>query len=335
MRALLTLLLCASLPATLSAQDLPQPGEVQTDPSRDRAREPAPDTGLLYHLTWYGADYAVTAALLGAYAGLVPLLAPAPALYGPQFDDGLPDFAPLNDPRNARLVGAPFRDNTVPELWLYIGGGTLAASALAYDGIAHRDGHRLHNLLLGGAESVALTLVLTEALKLGVGRLRPDFRDRAARFYCNPESGQRGSVEGLDCSSIADGRYTTAKDLEDGHKSFPSGHSSSAFALATYFALYAGGELVWGAHATSLTMPVGATLMVGLWGLAATVAATRISDGRHHIDDVVAGAALGAAVSTLFYFVHFDRRGLATYRGVAVAPAALDEGMALSLAFPL
>ncbi|MFH1811379.1 MAG: phosphatase PAP2 family protein [Pseudomonadota bacterium] len=332
---LLLFMLCCGLVHTAHAQAVPGTGTVQTDSSRDRAREPTPDTGLMYHLTWYGADYAVTAALLGASAGLLPLLDPGAALYGPQFDDGLPDFRGLDDPVNARLVGAPFRDNTVPELWLYIGGGALAASALAYDGIANHDGHRIHNLTLGAIESIALTYALTEALKMGVGRLRPDFRDRAARYYCNPEVGMRDQVEGLDCGTLSEGPYTTAKDLRDGHKSFPSGHSSAAFALATYFALYSGGELVWGAHATSLSMPVGATLMAGLWGLAATVAATRISDGRHNVDDVVAGAALGTAISTLFYFLHFDRAGRATYRGLAVAPAAMQEGVALSLVFPL
>ena len=72
---------------------------------------------------------------------------------------------------------------------------------------------------------------------------------------------------------------------------------SSSFALATFLALYAGGELVWGDHASAATRPAGAALMAGLWGLAATVAATRLSDGRHHADDVAAGAALFFAMA--------------------------------------
>jgi len=313
-----------------------QSGLVQTDPSRDRARrEPAPDTGLLYHLTWYGADYAVTGALLGASFGLLPILKPGPALYGPRFDDDNPDLVSLNQPAYSRLLGKPFQEDTVPNSWLYIGIGTLAATSMTYDTLRHRDWHRTHNLFLGAAESLALAFFTTEALKRGVGRLRPDFRDRANRYYCNPELGRR-DLAGLNCSAAdADGVYIDEKELDNGHESFPSGHAMSSFALATYFALYVGGETVWGDHANSWSTPAGAAIMAGLFGTAATVAATRISDGRHHPDDVAAGAAIGAASSALFYFLHFDTRGRATYRGLSITPVALQEGMALSLAWAI
>ena len=329
-------LLIATVIATQSspAAEL-KPGFMQTDTSRDRARgEPPPDTGFLYHLTWYGADYAATAAIAGVAWGLWPMVEPQPALYGPKFDDSNLDLAALNDPALDRLVGAPYRSNTVPDLWLYIGGGTLALSAVGYESLRYQDWHAVHNLVLGGAEAVVLTYALTEVVKTGVGRLRPDFRDRATRYYCNPELGLRDSVSGLDCTvADRDGIYIDEKDLRDGHRSFPSGHSSSAFALATFFALYLGGETVWGEHATTWSVPVGATLMTGLFGLAATVAATRLSDGRHNLDDIAAGAAIGSASSVLFYFLHFDSKGRPTYRGVTVVPVALNDGAALQLAF--
>ncbi len=330
----LALLLTAS---PLLAEPETLPGPLQTDESRDLARrEPPPDTGLLYHLTWYSADYATTAALAGLAFGLMPMWKPGQALYGPQFDPALPDMAVLNDPANARMLGSPYREDTVPTWWIYAGIGVLGGSAIAYDGLRHLDAHRVHNLTLGLAESMIFTHAATELLKRGVGRLRPDFRDRATRYYCNPDGGARRDLAGLDCSAVdADGVYLDAGDLEYGRKSFVSGHSSSSFALATFLALYAGGELVWGEHASPATVPAGAALMAGLWGVASTVAATRLSDGRHHFDDVAAGAALGATASALFYFLHFDTRGRATYRGLAVAPVALDDGVAVSLAFQL
>ena len=311
-----------------------QPGFMQTGTRRDQARgEPLPDTGLLYHLTWYGADYAATAAIAGVAWGLWPMVEPQPALYGPKFDDANPDFTAINDPALDRLIGAPYRANTVPDLWLYLGGGTLALSAVGYESLRYQDWHAVHNLVLGGAEAVVLTYALSEVIKTGVGRLRADFRDRATRYYCNPELGLRDTVTGLDCTvADRDGIYVDAKELRDGHRSFPSGHSSSAFALATFFALYVGGETVWGAHASTSSVPVGATLMTGLVGLAATVAATRIPDGKHQLDDIAAGAAIGTASSALFYFLHFDLKGRPTYRGVTVVPVALEDGAALQLA---
>ncbi|MBN2358351.1 MAG: phosphatase PAP2 family protein [Deltaproteobacteria bacterium] len=327
-----------SIAVVVAAQSAPAaelaPGYMQTDDSRDRARrEPPPDTGALYHLTWYGADYAATAALAGVAWGLWPMLEPQPALYGPRFDDAEPDLAAIQEPGLDRTIGAPYRENTVPDLWLYLGGGTLALAAVGYESVRYQDWHAVHNLVLGGAEAVVMTYAVTEAIKTGVGRLRPDFRDRATRYYCNPELGLRGSIAGLDCSvPDSDGVYMDQKDMRDGHRSFPSGHSSSAFALATYFALYLGGETVWGEHASEWSVPVGATLMTGLLGLAATVAATRVSDGRHHLDDVAAGALVGSASSALFYFLHHDLKGRPTYRGLTVAPVALSDGAALQLA---
>lgn len=308
---------------------------LQTD--RDPAAQASTgDTGLWYHLKWYGADYAAVAALLAANAFLFPLMDPGPALYGPQFDVDNPDFTVLNDPINQRFIGAPLHADSVPTTWIYIAGSSLAAASLAYDGLRYQDAHRAHNLALGGVEAILLTYSLTEVLKTAVGRLRPDFRDRATRYYCNPDGGNQRDLPGMDCSLVdANGGYIDAHDFRNGQRSFPSGHSSSSFALATYFSLYLGGEMVWGEHASAATAPAGAALMATLMGLATTVAASRVSDGRHHIDDVAAGAAIGAASSALFYFLHFDIHGQPIFRGLSLSPAPLGDGLAMSLALAL
>lgn len=292
-------------------------------------------TGWLHHLQSYGVDYAALALVLAADLTLLPMWNSGPAIYGPRFDDRDPDLTLLNSPARRDQLDAAFREDSVPVAWLYVGGTVLAAGALTHDLIRHPSWHRAHNLLLGGAETILTTWTLTEVLKRGVGRLRPDFIDRANLHYCDPEVGQRG-LAGLDCSRST-GRTATvdAAELEKGHRSFPSGHASTSFALATYFALYIGGETVWGHEAEPGTVAPGMAAMAGLVGLAATVAATRVSDGRHHPDDVVAGAALGATSSVLFYFLHFDLDGRATRRGFSVAPLAWADGAALTVAWAL
>lgn len=71
-----------------------------------------------------------------------------------------------------------------------------------------------------------------------MGRLRPDFLSR-----CQPAGA------GSDTFALSWGQPAAANaactpgavsqaDLEDGHWSFPSGHTSMAFVLATYSAVY-------------------------------------------------------------------------------------------------
>jgi membrane-associated phospholipid phosphatase len=61
--------------------------------------------------------------------------------------------------------------------------------------------------------------------------------------------------------------------------SFPSGHASNAFALATVVERHYG----WKAG-------------LPMYALASTVAVSRVRGNRHHLSDVLAGATLGYAV---------------------------------------
>lgn len=89
--------------------------------------------------------------------------------------------------------------------------------------------------------SQSITAGITWVLKVGVGRLRPDRRD---------------------------------------HRSFPSGHTSSAFAWATF---------VWQRYGWKWGIPAEAA--------AAFVGLSRIQDDRHYLTDVLAGALIGISVT--------------------------------------
>jgi membrane-associated phospholipid phosphatase len=105
------------------------------------------------------------------------------------------------------------------------------------------------------------------------------------RFVDNPRF-RAMSYDLLD-ASVVNGFWTTAlkqtigRKRPDGsdHLSFPSGHASNAFAIATVIERHYGGKAGWPAYV-----------------LASTVAVSRLQRDRHYLSDVLAGATLGYAV---------------------------------------
>jgi membrane-associated phospholipid phosphatase len=85
-----------------------------------------------------------------------------------------------------------------------------------------------------------------------------------------------------------------AADDPDNRKSFPSGHTTVAFATATAYAVMAERQHL--PHAGRNT----ALLYIGATG----VAALRVAGGKHFPTDVLAGAALGAGVGWLTAHLH-------------------------------
>jgi membrane-associated phospholipid phosphatase len=271
------------------------------------------------YLVWYGVDYAALAVAGGLYAsGVTRDVVPAPALLGPRFDLDKADLAVLFDPRLDDVIGKPLVKEKVPSSALLgASAGVLLGTALV-DHVAGGDWHRTHALVLGGAEAMVGTLVVTEALKLSFGRLRPDFRERWLRAAC---AGNVDAPDGLDCSGVDDGFVVSRGDVIDGMKSFPSGHSSTSFALLSYATLAIGSRWIWRDDVPWWTPPV-ASLVVGAIGVGAGfTAASRLSDDRHHPEDVVVGAALGTAIGASTWLLHFDRQGRARTRWpVTVVP---------------
>ena len=103
------------------------------------------------------------------------------------------------------------------------------------------------------------------------------------------------------------GKYTVRRMRPDGSskKSFPSGHSSGTFATATVIQRHFGWRL--GAPA---------------YGLASYVAASRLSENKHYLSDVVFGAAVGILVGRTVTF------GIGQSR-FQVSPAVVPAGAGL------
>lgn len=104
-------------------------------------------------------------------------------------------------------------------------------------------------------------------------------------------------------------KYTVQRTRPDssGQTSFPSGHTSSAFATATVLQSHYG----WKAG-------------VPAYAAAAYVAASRLSENKHYLSDVVFGAAIGlAAGRTVGFTVHRTT--------VAISPLAVPGGAGVTV----
>lgn len=149
--------------------------------------------------------------------------------------------------------------------------------------------HKAHVTILGLLISIALATVLTDIIKNAIGRPRPDLLAR-----CKPE---KGTPEHL-LVTIDVCTETDPHTLQDGWRSFPSGHSSFAFAGLGYLALFFAGQLHVFRPRTDL-----ARVLVALAPLigAAEIAMSRMADYRHDVYDVTVGSLLGMSMAYFSY----------------------------------
>ena len=96
-----------------------------------------------------------------------------------------------------------------------------------------------------------------------------------------------------------------------GHRSFPSGHTTLAFAIATPWAVYYPGPLTY-----------------GLMGLSAGTAVARLTTEHHWFTDVVAGAALGTLTG---YWL--AKRHLRDTTPLQVTPVLGPDGGGISISY--
>ncbi|KAJ6350964.1 hypothetical protein OIU78_006979 [Salix suchowensis] len=173
----------------------------------------------------------------------------------------------------------PLKENTVP-LWsvpFYAVLLPFAVFLLVYT--RRKDVYDLHHSTLGLLFSVLITAVITDAIKCAVGRPRPDFFWR-----CFPDE-----IELYD-------RWGNAKchgkesDIREGHKSFPSGHTSWSFAGLGFLSIYLSGKIKafdHKGHVAKLCVVFSPLLAASLVGI------SRVDDYMHHWQDVFAGGLLG------------------------------------------
>ncbi|KAK4484198.1 hypothetical protein RD792_011420 [Penstemon davidsonii] len=174
----------------------------------------------------------------------------------------------------------PLQDNTVPFWAVPIIAIILPISVIVVFYFIRHDVCDLHQAILGLLFSVLITAVLTDAIKDAVGRPRPDFFWR-----CFPDG--NGLFHNVTRNVQCTGLKTV---IREGHKSFPSGHTSGSFAGLGFLAWYLSGKIrVFDrkGHVAKLCI-----IFVPLL-LAALVGVSRVDDYWHHWQDVFAGGLLG------------------------------------------
>ncbi|KAH8587128.1 phosphatidic acid phosphatase type 2/haloperoxidase [Bisporella sp. PMI_857] len=178
--------------------------------------------------------------------------------------------------------------------FVYAGGVPLLALALSLV-VLRADMHKFHVTILGFFIALALSSFITDVIKNAVGRPRPDLISRCKPALGTPEN-KLVTIEV--CTE------TDHHTLHDGWRSFPSGHSSFAFAGLGYLALFFSGQL----HVFRPRTDLGKVLLAlaPLLG-AAMIAISRCEDYRHDVYDVTCGSILGMSVTYFSYRRYFPR----------------------------
>ncbi|KAF9158298.1 hypothetical protein DFQ26_007789 [Actinomortierella ambigua] len=218
----------------------------------------------------------------------------------------------------------PFAKEERVPIWLCgVLAGVLPAIIMAAIGIFYRRSYNdVHNSLLGILLTQAIVLMITDSVKIAVGRPRPDFLDRCLNLYDNAAGGSPVPMLEDPINRLSDSSICTRMELlRDGFKSFPSGHASFSFGGLGFLSLYLAGKLhLFDERGHIYKSFVVLTPIVG----AALIACSRVADYRHHWHDVTIGSALGLVCAIFSYRQYFP--SLTSHRSDApFVPRIHDE----------
>ncbi|XP_054775799.1 lipid phosphate phosphatase 2-like isoform X2 [Prosopis cineraria] len=186
----------------------------------------------------------------------------------------------------------PLKDNTIPFWAVPLIAILVPLIVILVYYIIRKDVYDFHQAILGLLDSVLITAVVTDAIKDGIGRPRPDF---FWRCFPNGKEVIDTYTRDVQCT----GRASVVKE---GYKSFPSGHTSWSFAGLGFLAWYLSGKVRAfdrRGHIAKLCIVFLPILM------AAMVGVSRVDDYWHHWQDVFAGGLLGITVASFCYLQFF------------------------------
>jgi len=199
-------------------------------------------------------------------------------------------FFVLDDEINADIKDArSSTTNSFFDVFEPFGNSSITIPALVGLYIYGRFGEneKVERTVLLASESFLVTSLFTGALKIAMGRVRPSIAGANANTFHAPWKAGAGH-------------------------SFPSGHTSTAFAIATVVA----NEY----ENVPLLAPIS-------YGIASLTGLSRLNDQKHWASDVVFGAALGYFTSKTILKLHSNKKG----RHFTVYPRVDNRGGGLTL----
>lgn len=146
-------------------------------------------------------------------------------------------------------------------------GGMIAGSTIYLVGLAAND-RRTQDLGLHSVESIMIGYAITGTVKAVMGRARP---------YASPDNARNFKL------------FRGVRN--DDYRSFPSGHATAAFALAS---LVSSETSHWWPDSRWVIGPV-------MYGAATLTGVSRIYNNQHWASDVMAGAAVGTLTGIKLY----------------------------------
>lgn len=302
-----------------------------------------------FDLDWwtprYLVDYGIVAGGIAGYVIGEDLSPRRQAMIGPSYNPDDPSLV-----FESQTVAKPYLEErieeTIPTVWIHrlVAGGAffvagLEATELATGGSSV---HEFHEAFVGYAETVAVTATITSMTKPFVGRLRPDFGERALRYHCYYDDPERFGVycDGYRDQPLGEDREEARELIDDGQRSFISGHSSHSFNIFGYTALLVGGRYVWGDEATTTSRAIGAASQAAMMGAAAFISGSRVTDGRHHVSDTVVGSIVGMGIANASYWRRFHRDGTLRARSgdesrlsSSLSTGPMSDGPGVSITF--
>ncbi|XP_022737274.1 lipid phosphate phosphatase 2-like [Durio zibethinus] len=186
----------------------------------------------------------------------------------------------------------PFHKDTIPFWAVPFLAVLLPLVVFSINYYFRKDVYDFHHAILGLLFSVLLTGVITDSIKDVVGRPRPNFFWR-----CFPDG--KAVFDKITGDVICHGN---AKDIKEGYKSFPSGHTSWSFAGLSFLSWYLSGKIRAfdrRGHVAKLCILFFPVLV------AAFVGVSRVDDYWHHWTDVFTGALIGSTMAAFCYLQFF------------------------------
>lgn len=187
---------------------------------------------------------------------------------------------------------------------------------IAYNTVTRSSAAKHEATYLSFLISVVLSSFITDIIKNAVGRPRPDLLDR-----CQPsQSTKPNTLVTIDVCTTPDSHL-----LQDGWRSFPSGHSSFSFAGLGFLSLFLAGQLhIFRYSAGGRDLSRALLCLMPLLG-AAMIAISRCEDYRHDVYDVCVGSALGMTIAYWSYRRHWPHLSSQRCDEPHLPPGAEDQ----------